>query len=83
MWFGSLLVQHAVSMSFAFKLILVTQPELIQTQKSQESQPAEEAKPASSKTVTAESTHPGRTLYQQWCQPGLPWNEPRVVTTAS
>uniref|UniRef100_A0A8C8ADL9 ubiquitinyl hydrolase 1 n=1 Tax=Otus sunia TaxID=257818 RepID=A0A8C8ADL9_9STRI len=32
---------------FAFKLIRVTQPELIQTQKSQESQPPEEAKPAS------------------------------------
>ncbi|XP_074861958.1 ubiquitin carboxyl-terminal hydrolase BAP1 isoform X2 [Carettochelys insculpta] len=31
------------------QLIRVTQPELIQTQKSQESQPAEEAKPASSK----------------------------------
>ncbi|KFP53643.1 Ubiquitin carboxyl-terminal hydrolase BAP1, partial [Cathartes aura] len=39
------------------QLIRVTQPELIQTQKSQESQPPEEAKPASSKTVTPESTH--------------------------
>uniref|UniRef100_A0A8C8ADT5 ubiquitinyl hydrolase 1 n=1 Tax=Otus sunia TaxID=257818 RepID=A0A8C8ADT5_9STRI len=46
---------------FAFKLIRVTQPELIQTQKSQESQPPEEAKPASSKTVTPESTHPDGT----------------------
>ncbi|XP_039931797.1 ubiquitin carboxyl-terminal hydrolase BAP1 isoform X2 [Hirundo rustica] len=43
------------------QLIRVTQPELIQTQKSQESQPAEEAKPASSKTVTPESTHPDGT----------------------
>nr|XP_009920024.1 PREDICTED: ubiquitin carboxyl-terminal hydrolase BAP1-like isoform X3 [Haliaeetus albicilla] len=40
------------------QLIRVTQPELIQTQKSQESQPPEEAKPPSSKTVTPESTHP-------------------------
>lgn len=56
-------------LSFAFKLIRVTQPELIQTQKSQEAQPAEEAKPASSKTVTPESTHPGRPLYQWCCQP--------------
>ncbi|XP_061864470.1 ubiquitin carboxyl-terminal hydrolase BAP1 isoform X1 [Colius striatus] len=40
------------------QLIRVTQPELIQTQKPQESQPAEEAKPASSKSVTPESTHP-------------------------
>ena len=55
-------------LSFAFKLIRVTQPELIQTQKSQESQPPEEAKPAISKTVTPESTHPGRILYQH-CQP--------------
>ncbi|XP_009987701.1 PREDICTED: ubiquitin carboxyl-terminal hydrolase BAP1, partial [Tauraco erythrolophus] len=43
------------------QLIRVTQPELIQTQKSQESQPSEEAKPASSKTVTPESTHPDDT----------------------
>uniref|UniRef100_A0A8B9C951 ubiquitinyl hydrolase 1 n=1 Tax=Anser brachyrhynchus TaxID=132585 RepID=A0A8B9C951_9AVES len=43
------------------QLIRVTQPELIQTQKSQESQPTEEAKPASSKTVTPESTHPDST----------------------
>ncbi|KAF2981152.1 hypothetical protein EK904_006830, partial [Melospiza melodia maxima] len=64
------------------QLIRVTQPELIQTQKSQESQPGEEAKPASSKTVTPESTHPGMALYQQCCQPGLPWGEHRVVTTA-
>ena len=56
-------------LSFAFKLIRVTQPELIQTQKSQESQPPEEAKPASSKTVTPESTHSGRTPYQWCCQP--------------
>lgn len=69
-------------MSFAFKLIRVTQPELIQTQKSHESQPAEETKPASSKTVTLESTHPGRTLYQQCCQPGLSWSEHRVVMKA-
>ncbi|NXX83672.1 BAP1 hydrolase, partial [Urocolius indicus] len=40
------------------QLIRVTQPELIQTQKSQESQPAEDAKPTSSKSVTPESTHP-------------------------
>ncbi|XP_061203025.1 ubiquitin carboxyl-terminal hydrolase BAP1 isoform X1 [Neopsephotus bourkii] len=39
------------------QLIRVTQPELIQTQKSQDSQPPEEVKPASSKTVTLESTH--------------------------
>lgn len=78
----SLLVQRAVSVPFAFKLIRVTQPELIQTQKSQEPQPAEEAKPASSKTVTPENTHPGRALYQQCCQPGLPWGEHRVVTAA-
>ncbi|XP_054137078.1 ubiquitin carboxyl-terminal hydrolase BAP1 isoform X3 [Melozone crissalis] len=43
------------------QLIRVTQPELIQTQKSQESQPGEEAKPASSKIVTPESTHPDGT----------------------
>ncbi|XP_009320116.1 PREDICTED: ubiquitin carboxyl-terminal hydrolase BAP1 [Pygoscelis adeliae] len=43
------------------QLIRVTQPELIHTQKSQESQPPEEAKPASSKTVTPESTHPDGT----------------------
>uniref|UniRef100_A0A663EW46 Ubiquitin carboxyl-terminal hydrolase n=1 Tax=Aquila chrysaetos chrysaetos TaxID=223781 RepID=A0A663EW46_AQUCH len=43
------------------QLIRVTQPELIQTQKSQESQPPEEAKPPSSKTVTPESTHPDGT----------------------
>ncbi|NWX81258.1 BAP1 hydrolase, partial [Alca torda] len=43
------------------KLIRVTQPELIQTQKSQEAQPPEEAKPASSKTVTPESAHPDGT----------------------
>ncbi|XP_028943079.1 ubiquitin carboxyl-terminal hydrolase BAP1, partial [Antrostomus carolinensis] len=43
------------------QLIRVTQPELIQTQKSQESQPSEEAKLASSKTVTPESTHPDGT----------------------
>ncbi|XP_009708621.1 PREDICTED: ubiquitin carboxyl-terminal hydrolase BAP1, partial [Cariama cristata] len=43
------------------QLIRVTQPELIQTQKSQESQPPEEAKPASSKTVMPESTHPDGT----------------------
>ncbi|KFW05499.1 Ubiquitin carboxyl-terminal hydrolase BAP1, partial [Fulmarus glacialis] len=43
------------------QLIRVTQPELIQTQKSQDSQPLEEAKPASSKTVTPESTHPDGT----------------------
>ncbi|KFR16928.1 Ubiquitin carboxyl-terminal hydrolase BAP1, partial [Opisthocomus hoazin] len=43
------------------QLIRVTQPELIQTQKSQESQPPEEAKPAISKTVTPESTHPDGT----------------------
>ncbi|KAM6325568.1 ubiquitin carboxyl-terminal hydrolase BAP1 isoform 3-T3 [Podargus strigoides] len=43
------------------QLIRVTQPELIQTQKSQEPQPPEEAKPASSKTVTPESTHPDGT----------------------
>ncbi|EOA95613.1 Ubiquitin carboxyl-terminal hydrolase BAP1, partial [Anas platyrhynchos] len=41
------------------QLIRVTQPELIQTQKSQESQSTEETKPASSKTVAPESTHPG------------------------
>ncbi|XP_010076508.1 PREDICTED: ubiquitin carboxyl-terminal hydrolase BAP1, partial [Pterocles gutturalis] len=40
------------------QLIRVTQPELIQTQKSQDSQAPEEAKPASSKTP--ESTRPGR-----------------------
>lgn len=55
-------------LSFTFKLIRVTQPELIQTQKSQESQPSEEAKLASSKTVTPESTHPGRTPHQWCCQ---------------
>lgn len=68
MWFGS---PHSSThfLSFAFKLIRVTQPELIQTQKSQESQPPEETKPPSSKTVTPESTHPGRTLYQWCCQP--------------
>ncbi|XP_019392622.1 PREDICTED: ubiquitin carboxyl-terminal hydrolase BAP1 isoform X1 [Crocodylus porosus] len=53
------------------QLIRVTQPELIQTQKSQDSQPAEEAKPASSKTCLAletgraplapESSHPDST----------------------
>ncbi|PKU37717.1 ubiquitin carboxyl-terminal hydrolase hypothetical protein [Limosa lapponica baueri] len=43
------------------QLIRVTQPELIQTQKSQEAQPPEEAKPASSKTVTPESAHPDGT----------------------
>lgn len=43
------------------QLIRVTQPELIQTQKSQESQPQEEAKPASSKTMAPESTHPDGT----------------------
>ncbi|XP_040502136.1 ubiquitin carboxyl-terminal hydrolase BAP1 isoform X5 [Gallus gallus] len=40
------------------QLIRVTQPELIQSQKSQESQSPEEAKPANSKTVAPESTHP-------------------------
>uniref|UniRef100_A0A8C6J9D4 ubiquitinyl hydrolase 1 n=1 Tax=Melopsittacus undulatus TaxID=13146 RepID=A0A8C6J9D4_MELUD len=43
------------------QLIRVTQPELIQTQKSQDSQPPEEVKPASSKTLTLESTHTGTT----------------------
>ncbi|NWS42367.1 BAP1 hydrolase, partial [Probosciger aterrimus] len=43
------------------QLIRVTQPELIQTQKSQDSQSPEEVKPASSKTVTLESTHPDGT----------------------
>uniref|UniRef100_A0A452IRM5 Ubiquitin carboxyl-terminal hydrolase n=1 Tax=Gopherus agassizii TaxID=38772 RepID=A0A452IRM5_9SAUR len=38
------------------QLIRVTQPELIQTQKSQESQPAEESKPASSKACLALET---------------------------
>ncbi|OXB71336.1 UNVERIFIED_CONTAM: hypothetical protein H355_012742 [Colinus virginianus] len=49
------------NLSFAFKLIRVTQPELIQTQKSQESQSPEEAKPANSKILTPESTHPDST----------------------
>lgn len=68
MWFG-LPQSSAQFLSFAFKLIRVTQPELIQTQKSQESQPPEEAKLASSKTATPESTHPGRPPYWWCCQP--------------
>lgn len=39
-----------LSLGFCFQLIRVTQPELIQTHKSQESQLPEESKPASSKS---------------------------------
>lgn len=60
------------NLSFAFKLIRVTQPELIQSQKSQESQSPEEAKPANSKTVAPESTHPGRLPFQWCCEPFQP-----------
>lgn len=58
-----------LSFEFCFKLIRVTQPELIQTHKSQESQLPEETKPASSKSplgleasrtpVASECTHTG------------------------
>uniref|UniRef100_A0A8B9VWZ8 ubiquitinyl hydrolase 1 n=1 Tax=Anas zonorhyncha TaxID=75864 RepID=A0A8B9VWZ8_9AVES len=54
------------------QLIRVTQPELIQTQKSQESQSTEETKPASSKTVAPESTHPGRSPCQGCFKPAWP-----------
>lgn len=58
-----------LSFELCFKLIRVTQPELIQTHKSQESQLSEETKPASSKSplrleagrapAASECTHTG------------------------
>lgn len=43
----------APSLCFSYKLIRVTQPELVHTQKSQESQASEESKPGNNKTPTA------------------------------
>lgn len=45
-----------LSLGFCFQLIRVTQPELIQTHKSQESQLPDESKPASSKSPLALET---------------------------
>uniref|UniRef100_A0A8C2TMV4 ubiquitinyl hydrolase 1 n=1 Tax=Coturnix japonica TaxID=93934 RepID=A0A8C2TMV4_COTJA len=65
------------------QLIRVTQPELIQSQKSQESQSPEEAKPASSKTAAPESTHPGRLPFP-WCySTDEPASQGHTTTTQS